>query len=246
MIEELKGQVALVTGAFRGIGLATAQELAKAGARVALVNRDASRAQAAASQVPEERGRSYICDVTDVDCVSDMVELVEKELGPVSILVNNAGVTRDKLLLRMSDEDWDLVMNVNLKAAFNLTKIISRGMVRRRKGSIVNLSSVVGVMGNAGQVNYAAAKAGLIGLTKSAAKELGPRGVRVNAVAPGFIETQMTAELPDKARDVLMSQIPLGTLGQPEDIATVIRFLSGPGSRYITGQVIVVDGGMVM
>ena len=245
-MQELKGEVALVTGAFRGIGLATSLELAKAGARVALVNRDASRAEAAAAQIPEGRGRSYICDVTDVACVSEMVEIVEKELGPVSILVNNAGITRDKLLLRMRDEDWDLVMNVNLKAAFNLTKIVSRGMLRRRKGSIVNLSSVVGVMGNAGQVNYAAAKAGLIGLTKSAAKELAPRGVRVNAVAPGFIETQMTADLPEQARATLLAQIPLGHLGHPEDIAPVIRFLAGPGARYITGQVIVVDGGMVM
>ena len=246
MNQELKGKVALVTGAFRGIGLAASLELARAGARVALVNRDASRAEEAAAQIPEGRGRSYICDVTDVDCVSAMVGIVEKELGPVSILVNNAGVTRDKLLLRMGDDDWDLVMNVNLKAAFNLTKIISRGMLRRRAGSIINISSVVGVMGNAGQVNYAAAKAGLIGLTKSAAKELAPRGVRVNAVAPGFIETQMTADLPKQARDVLLAQIPLGALGQPEDIATVIRFLAGPGARYITGQVIVVDGGMVM
>lgn len=246
MNEELRGEVAIVTGAFRGIGLATAFELATAGARVALVNRDASRAEAAAAEIPEGRGRSYICDVTDVGCVSDMVEIIEKDLGPVSILVNNAGVTRDRLLLRMSDEDWDLVMDVNLKAAFNLTKIIARGMLRRRAGSIVNISSVVGVMGNAGQVNYAAAKAGLIGLTKSAAKELAPRGVRVNAVAPGFIETQMTAELPEQAREFLLAQIPMGELGKPQDIAPVVRFLAGPGARYITGQVIVVDGGMVM
>ena len=246
MNQELRGQVAIVTGAFRGIGLATASELAAAGAGVALVNRDASRAEAAAAEIPDGRGRAYICDVTDVGCVSDMVGIIEKDLGPVSILVNNAGVTRDKLLLRMSDEDWDLVMDVNLKAAFNLTKIISRGMLRRRAGSIVNISSVVGVMGNAGQVNYAAAKAGLIGLTKSAAKELAPRGVRVNAVAPGFIETQMTADLPEQARQMLLAQIPMAELGKPEDIAPVVRFLAGPGARYITGQVIVVDGGMVM
>lgn len=245
-MQELQGEVALVTGAFRGIGLATSLEMAKAGARVALVNRDASRAGEAAAQIPDGRGRSYVCDVTDVDCVSEMVGIVEKELGPVSILVNNAGVTRDKLLLRMGDDDWDLVLNVNLKAAFNLTKIIARGMLRRRAGAIINISSVVGVMGNAGQINYAAAKAGLIGLTKSAAKEFAPRGIRVNAVAPGFIETQMTADLPKNARDALLAQIPLGELGQPGDIAPVIRFLAGPGARYITGQVIVVDGGMVM
>jgi 3-oxoacyl-[acyl-carrier protein] reductase len=174
------------------------------------------------------------------------VDMVEEEMGPVSVLVNNAGVTRDKLLLRMGDDDWDLVMNVNLKAAFNLTKIVARGMVRRRAGSIINVSSVVGVMGNAGQANYSAAKAGLIGLTKSAAKELAGRHVRVNAVAPGFIETQMTADLPETAREALLNQIAMRELGQPEDVAPVIRFLAGPGARYITGQVIVVDGGMVM
>ncbi len=245
-MQELQGAVAIVTGAFRGIGLATARELAEAGAQVALVNRDASRAEEALAQVPQGRGRSFICDVTDVECVAGMVKLVEAEMGPVSILVNNAGVTRDKLLLRTGDDDWDVVMNVNLKAAFNLTKIVARGMLRRRAGTIINVSSVVGIMGNPGQANYSAAKAGLIGLTKSAAKELAPRGIRVNAVAPGFIETQMTASLDQKARESLQALIPLGELGSPEDVAPVIRFLAGPGGRYITGQVIVVDGGMVM
>lgn len=245
-MQELEGQVALVTGGFRGIGLATAKELAAAGAKVALVNRDAGRAAQAQAEVPDGRGRSYICDVTDVECVADMVGIVEEELGPVSVLVNNAGVTRDKLLLRLTEEDWDLVMNVNLKAAFNLTKIVSRGMVRRRAGSIINLASVVGLMGNAGQANYAAAKAGVVGLTKAVAKELAPRGIRVNAVAPGFIDTQMTSELTGEARAWLLSQIPMRELGQPEDVAPIIRFLAGPGARYITGQVIVVDGGMVM
>ncbi|NIW35758.1 MAG: 3-oxoacyl-[acyl-carrier-protein] reductase [Gemmatimonadetes bacterium] len=245
-MQELDGQVAVVTGAFRGIGLATARQLAAAGAKVALVNRDASRAAQAQAEIPEGRGKSYICDVTDVDCVSGMVGIVEEELGPISILVNNAGITRDRLLLRLDDEDWDLVMEVNLKAAFNLTKITSRRMIRRRGGSIVNVSSVVGLMGNAGQANYAAAKAGVIGLTKAVAKELAPRGVRANAVAPGFIETQMTADLAGETRDRLLAQIPMGELGQPEDVAPVIRFLAGPGARYITGQVIVVDGGMVM
>jgi len=246
-MQELEGAVAIVTGAFRGIGLATSQELARAGAKVALVNRDKDRAKDALAEMPKgSEARTFICDVTDAECVSGMVDLVEAEMGPVSVLVNNAGVTRDKLLLRMGDEDWDLVMDVNLKAAFNLTKIVARGMVRRRAGSIVNVSSVVGVMGNAGQANYSAAKAGLIGLTKSTAKELAGRHVRVNAVAPGFIDTQMTADLPEEARDFLLRQIPLGELGEPADVAPIIRFLAGPGARYITGQVIVVDGGMVM
>ncbi len=245
-MQELQGAVAIVTGAFRGIGLATARQLAEAGAKVALVNRDASRAPEALKEVPEGMGRTFICDVTDAECVAGMVELVEAEMGPVSILVNNAGVTRDKLLVRTTDDDWDLVMAVNLKAAFNLTKIVARGMMRRREGSIINVSSVVGIMGNPGQSNYSAAKAGLIGLTKSAAKELAPRGIRVNAVAPGFIDTQMTAELEGEAREALLAMIPLRELGNPEDVAPVIRFLAGPGARYITGQVIVVDGGMVM
>jgi 3-oxoacyl-[acyl-carrier protein] reductase len=245
-MQELQGAVAVVTGAFRGIGLATACELAEAGAQVAMVNRDRGHAKQAVAQVPERRGRADLCDVTDVDCVAGMVEQVESELGPISILVNNAGMTRDRLLLRITDEDWDSVMDVNLKAAFNLIKMVSRGMVRRREGVIINVSSVVGIMGNAGQANYVAAKAGLIGLTKVVARELAPRGIRANAVAPGFIDTQMTADLEGDARDKLLAQIPLGELGKPEEVAPVIRFLAGPGASYITGQTIVVDGGMVM
>lgn len=243
---ELQGSVAVVTGAFRGIGLATARELSEAGAQVAMVSRHSDREQEALSQLVGGRGRAFICDVTDVDCLSVMVSEVESQMGPISILVNNAGVTKDKLLLRIRDEDWDAVLNVNLKAAFHLTKLVARGMIRRRAGSIINVSSVVGLTGNAGQSNYAAAKAGLIGLTKAVAKELAPRGVRANAVAPGFIETRMTAELGPETRAALLAQIPLGQLGKPEDVAPVIRFLAGPGARYITGQVIVVDGGMVM
>lgn len=245
-MQELEGAVAIITGAFRGIGLATARELAAAGAQIALVNRDRTRAEEALAQVPEGRGRAFICDVTDADCVAAMVDQVESEIGPVSILVNNAGVTRDRLLLRIDDEDWDVVMDVNLKAAFNLTRMVARRMVRRRSGSIINVSSVVGLMGNPGQSNYAAAKAGLIGFTKSVAKELASRGIRVNAVAPGYIETQMTADLDARTQEALLALIPMGELGQPEDVAPVIRFLAGPGARYITGQVIVVDGGMVM
>jgi 3-oxoacyl-[acyl-carrier protein] reductase len=245
-LEELKGAVAVVTGGYRGIGLATARQLADAGAKVALLDLDESGKQAAEAALPVGRGRAFICDVCDVDAVEATVERVEAELGAIKVLVNNAGVTRDKLLLRMKDEDWDLVLNVNLRGTFNMTRAVSKNMIRQNGGSIINLASVVGLMGNAGQANYASAKAGIIGFTKAVAKELAPRGVRVNAVAPGFIDTAMTAKLPAAAREALLAQIPLGQLGQPEDVATVIRFLAGPASRYVTGQVIVVDGGMVM
>ena len=246
MIEELKDSIAVVTGASRGIGLATACELAEAGARVALLARDKARADEGASQVPGGRSRGFACDVRCVDDVAATVRSIEKEMGPISILVNNAGMTRDKLLLRIRDEDWSEVLDVNLKGAFNMIRAVARSMVRRRSGVIVNVASVVGITGNAGQSSYVAAKAGLIGLTKSVAKEVAPRGIRVNAVAPGFIETQMTADLEPELRQKLLERIAMGRLGQPQEVAPVIRFLAGPGARYITGQVIVVDGGMVM
>ena len=246
MSEELQGAVAAVTGASRGIGLATAVELARGGARVALLSRDESRVKDAAARLPERRGQGVACDVVDPDQVDQAVERIESDLGPITILVNNAGLTRDRLVLRMRGEDWDSVLDVNLRGAFNMIRAVSRGMVRRREGVIVNVSSVVALMGNPGQANYAAAKAGLIGMTKSVARELAPRGIRANVVAPGFIDTQMTADLDDKARAFLLARIPLGHLGEAEDVAPVIRFLAGPGARYITGQVIVVDGGMVM
>ncbi|HEX7238628.1 MAG TPA: 3-oxoacyl-ACP reductase FabG [Longimicrobiaceae bacterium] len=243
---ELQGQVALVTGGSRGIGLAVAGELASAGARVAVVARDEARAQAAAQSLPGEGHRGYGCDVADSGAVNALVKRVEEELGSLDVLVNNAGVTRDNVLMRIKDEDWDAVLDTNLRGAFNTIRAASRGMMKRRAGRVINVSSVVGITGNKGQANYAASKAGLIGLTKSVSKELASRGVLVNAVAPGYIETDMTSDLPEAAREALSSQIALGRLGKPEDIAPVVRFLAGPGAAYMTGQVLVVDGGMVM
>jgi 3-oxoacyl-[acyl-carrier protein] reductase len=242
---ELQGQVALVTGGSRGIGLAIARELAAAGARIAVVARNAAGAQQAAASLPGEGHRGFACDVADPEAANALVKQVE-EMGSLDILVNNAGVTRDNLLMRIKDEDWNAVLDTNLRGAFNLIRAASRGMMKRRAGRIINITSVVGITGNKGQANYAASKAGLIGLTKSVAKELGSRGVLVNALAPGYIETDMTAELPEAARESLMSQIALERMGRPEDIAPVVRFLAGPGAAYITGQTIVVDGGMVM
>jgi 3-oxoacyl-[acyl-carrier protein] reductase len=193
-----------------------------------------------------EGHRGFACDVADAAAAAALVKQVEEEMGGLDVLVNNAGVTRDNLLVRIKDDDWDAVLDTNLRAAFVLIRAAARGMMKRRAGRIVNVSSVVGITGNVGQANYAASKAGLIGLTKAVAKELASRGILVNAVAPGYIETDMTSELPGTAREALSSQIALGRLGQPEDIAPVVRFLAGPGSRYMTGQVLVVDGGMVM
>lgn len=245
-MEELKSQVALVTGGSRGIGLAVAQELASAGARVAVVARDEARAQSAAADLPGEGHAGYSVDVADSASVNDLISRVEADLGTPDIVVNNAGVTRDNLLMRLKDDDWTAVLDTNLRGAFNVIRAVSRGMMKKKAGRIINISSVVGVTGNKGQANYAASKAGLIGLTKSVAKELASRGILVNAVAPGYIETDMTADLPDAARDALREQIALGRLGQPQDIAAVVRFLAGPGSAYMTGQVLVVDGGMVI
>ncbi|MDX1645974.1 MAG: 3-oxoacyl-[acyl-carrier-protein] reductase [Longimicrobiales bacterium] len=243
---ELEGAVAIVTGGSRGIGHAIAHELAKAGARVALVARNGERAATVAAELPGAGHAGYACDVADPDQVSSTAKAVEEALGPVSILVNNAGITRDNLLLRMKDEEFDEVIAVNLKGTFNFTKAITKGMMKRRDGAILNITSVVGLMGNAGQANYAASKAGMVGLTKSVAKELGPRGVRCNAIAPGFIRTDMTEDLTESQLAGLQRQIALGALGEPEDVAAVARFLVGPGARYITGQVLAVDGGMVM
>jgi 3-oxoacyl-[acyl-carrier protein] reductase len=246
VIVELNGQVALVTGGSRGIGRAIAQALAEAGARVAVVARDQARAEAVARELPGEGHIGAAADVADSASVAALFERVEKELGTPDVLVNNAGVTRDNLLMRLKDEDWDQVLDTNLRGAFNTIRAASRGMMKKRGGRVINITSVVGLTGNKGQANYAASKAGLIGLTKAVAKELASRGILVNAIAPGYVETDMTADLPEAARDGLMSQIALGRLGKPEDIASVVRFLAGPGASYMTGQVLVVDGGMVI
>ena len=243
---ELEGRVALVTGGSRGIGRAVCEELAAAGATVAVIGRNGETAAAAASSLPGSGHAAYACDVGDHDAAVATLKQAEKELGPVYTIVNNAGITKDTLLLRMKSEDWDEVMRVNLKGAFNITRAACRGLMKRREGSIINVSSVVGLIGNAGQANYAASKAGLHGFTKSVARELAPRGVRCNAVAPGYIRTDMTAELEESVVEQLQAHIPMERMGEPEDVASVIRFLAGPGARYITGQVISVDGGMVM
>ena len=245
-MRDIEEQIAVVTGGARGIGLAIATALAEGGAKVAVVDVDEEGSQRAAEGLPGEGHRGYRADVTNAEEVKSVFKAVEEEVGPISILVNNAGITRDNLLLRMSEEDWDLVLSVNLKGAFNATKAVARGMMKRRQGAIVNIASVIGLMGNAGQANYAASKAGLLGFTKSVAREFASRGVRCNAIAPGFIQTEMTAKLNQDVIEGLKSQIPLGTLGDPQDVANVVRFLAGPGAAYITGQVIGVDGGMVM
>ena len=243
---ELEGKLAIVTGGSRGIGRAISADLADGGASVAVIGRDEARAKAAAESLPGRGHLGLACHVSDSDQAKECVRLVEQAMGSVSILVNNAGITRDNLLLRMKDEDWDEVISVNLKGAFNMTRYVARGMIKRREGVILNISSVVGLSGNAGQSNYAASKAGLLGFTKSVARELASREIRCNAIAPGFIETDMTDALGEAQAEILRGQIPLGRLGSPEDVAGMVRFLAGPAACYITGQVIAVDGGMRM
>ena len=243
----LAGKVALVTGAGRGIGKAIALVLAGQGARV-LVNYHGSRERAleVVGQIQEAGGQAEAigCDVSDYDACGRMVEDIIARHVHVDILVNNAGIIRDNLVMRMSEDDYDRVMDTNLKGAFNTIRHLSRHFLKQKKGKIINISSVSGVMGNAGQANYAASKAGLIGLTKSVARELASRNICVNAVAPGFIETEMTAALPQKAREAALSSIPMGRMGSALDVAGLVAFLAGGMSDYITGQVICVDGGM--
>lgn len=244
MTVDLTGQTALVTGSTRGIGLAIARTLHQAGAAVAVVGRTAARAEAVAAELGD-RAVGIGMDVTDRGQIETGMQRVEAALGPITILVNNAGVTRDNLLLRLSDDEWDEVLRANLTAAFLTTRLVLKGMMKRRAGRIINVSSVVGLTGNKGQANYAASKAGLIGFTKSVAKEYASRGILANCVAPGFIETDMTAALPAEASAALFEQIPLGRFGQPDDVARAVLFLASEWARYITGQVVVVDGGMV-
>jgi 3-oxoacyl-[acyl-carrier protein] reductase len=242
----LEDQVALVTGGARGIGKAIALRLARAGAKVAIVDLTDSGADTA-REIQETTGSATTFVKADVSKEVDAkaaVAAVEQALGPVDILVNNAGITRDGLLLVMDEADWDAVLAVNLKGAFLMSKAVMRGMIKRRRGSIVSISSVVGRRGNAGQANYSAAKAGLIGFTKSLAREVASRNVRVNAVAPGYIETEMTAALPDAARKALIDQIPLGRIGTPETVAEAVAFLAADSASFITGAVIAVDGGL--
>lgn len=245
----LANKTALVTGASRGIGRATALELAKAGAKIA-VNYAGNRAAAeeVVALIEAAGGQAFMvqADVGDAAAVDAMVKAVVERFGSIDILVNNAGITRDNLIMRMKEADWDAVIHTNLKGIFNCTKVVSKLMMKQRYGRIVNMTSVVGVMGNAGQSNYAAAKAGVIGFTKSMAKELASRNINVNAVAPGYISTDMTAELPEQAKTELQTQIPLQRLGTPADVAAAVLFLVSPGADYITGQTLHVDGGMVM
>jgi 3-oxoacyl-[acyl-carrier protein] reductase len=244
---DLSGKVAMITGGSRGIGQAIATRFYEHGANLALVDIDAGGVRSTAEGF-SGRGKAIglKADVSAAAQVESVVEEAEAELGPIDILVNNAGLTRDGMLIRMGEGDWDLVLDVNLKGPFLMTKLVGRGMMKRRSGRIVNVASVVGLIGNRGQANYAASKAGLIGLTKAVAKELASRSVLINAVAPGFIDTEMTKKLPESARKALMDQIPLERLGAPEDVADAVLFLASDLASYITGQVLVVDGGMVM
>jgi len=245
----LTDQVAVVTGGGRGIGRAIARRLAAEGAQVAVVSRTESSCNSAADEINREwpgRARAYAVDVADGEAMREVGKSIVEEFGKVNILVNNAGVTRDGLALRMSEEDWDEVMDTNLKGAFHCLKALQRSLLKAKPARIINISSVVGLMGNAGQANYAASKAGLIGFTKALAREFASREVTVNAVAPGFITTDMTGSLSEEQREAITRNIPLGRLGEAEDVAEAVVFLAGPGASYITGQTITVDGGMVM
>jgi len=244
---ELDGTIALVTGGSRGIGAAICRELAAAGATVAVnYARDAESAGAVVTSIEADGGRAVAVqgDISSADGAAAVAAAVESDVGPVDSLVNNAGITRDDLIMRLSEEDWRAVIDTNLGGAFFTSRALSRPMLKRRRGSIVNISSVVGVHGNAGQTNYAASKAGLIGLTKALAKELGARGIRVNAIAPGYIATELTDALPDQAREAILANTPLGRLGDPADVARAVRFLCSDAAAFITGDVLAVDGGL--
>ena len=249
-LQHLKGQVAIVTGAARGIGRAIAAELASEGANLVLTARGVEGVEAAAAALaedhPDGRFLPVGCDVSNWDSVSELIDRTVEEFEKIDFLVNNAGITRDNLVMRMKKEEWDDVLAANLTGVFNTCRLAARQMLRQRSGRIVNITSVVGLLGNAGQVNYAASKGGIISLTYSLAREMASRGVLVNAVAPGFIETDMTAAMPEAAREAMAEGIPLARIGKPEEISSLVAFLCGPGASYITGEVIRVDGGLAI
>lgn len=244
----LTGKIALVTGASRGIGKAIALDLVAQGATVVGTATSESGAQAISEYIKQAggQGKGLALDVVSQEQIDEVVKAVTDEFGTITILVNNAGITRDNLLMRMKDDEWDSIIQTNLNSVYRMSKACLRGMMKAREGRVINITSVVGVMGNAGQTNYAAAKAGVIGFTKSMAREVGSRGITVNSVAPGFIDTDMTRALPEEQKTVLTQQIPLGRLGSPEDIAKAVTFLASEGGVYITGQTLNVNGGMVM
>jgi 3-oxoacyl-[acyl-carrier protein] reductase len=245
---KLQDQVALVTGSARGIGKEIARAFAQEGATVIISDINAEMATATAAEFKQQgfKADSYACNVTDLKSVEEMTNKVLDNYKSIDILVNNAGITRDNLLLRMSEAEWDSVLTINLKGTFICTKVISRFMLKARKGKIISIASIIGIMGNAGQANYAASKAGIIGFTKSIAREFSSRGITANAVAPGFIQTEMTEKLSEKAKEEIFKQIPMGKLGTPKDVAGVCLFLASTDADYITGQTIVVDGGMAI
>ena len=242
----LSGEIALVTGASRGIGAAIADELAAQGATVIGTATSESGAKAIGERLAAHGGHGRVVDVADPASVEALLDAVAKEIGAISILVNNAGITRDNLLMRMKDEDWQAILDTNLTSVYRTSKAVMRSMMKARKGRIINIASVVGVTGNPGQANYAAAKAGVIAFSKSLAREIGSRGVTVNVVAPGFIDTDMTRDLPEDAKKAMFDQIALGRFGEPADIARAVAFLAGPGAGYITGETLHVNGGMYM
>ncbi|WP_435381867.1 3-oxoacyl-ACP reductase FabG [Crenobacter oryzisoli] len=246
MSMSLQGKVALVTGASRGIGAAIAEQLAAEGAIVIGTATSESGAAAIGERLVAQGGAGRVLNVTEEGAIDALIESVEKEFGPIAVLVNNAGITRDTLLMRMKDEDWDAIMDTNLKSVFKASKAVLRSMMKARFGRIINIASVVGVTGNPGQTNYAAAKAGIIGFTKSMAREVGSRNITVNCVAPGFIDTDMTRALPEAQREALVQQIALGRLGEAKDIADAVVFLASDRANYVTGQTLHINGGMLM
>jgi 3-oxoacyl-[acyl-carrier protein] reductase len=241
---KLQDQVAVVTGGTAGIGRAIVERFAKEGAKVAFLGRNSERGQELAKELPQTE--FYQVDVSNTEEVNRTFDEIMKKWGKIDILVNNAGITRDNLLLKMKEEDWDIIMAINVKSCYNCSKAVTRPMMKARKGKIINISSVVGLTGNPGQANYAASKAAVIGFTKALAKEIGSRNIGVNCIAPGYIETQMTSEMTEAQKEALITSIPLGRMGKPEDIANMALFLSSSESDYITGQVFTVDGGMVI